>query len=295
MEHIVWCADPACDASEKLEVAVVDALMVNVRPKVVIAGNEFRFEWDGRTWYVEDLWAEEKMLRVRTFAAGYYEKREFDDRVFEEGSLKAGKDRFYRITSEHIKALRVNSDELELEPYKAGPMWYMDGLPGIKIEDGSKVKPGALETGLNNVTYDLELEPGSYVKVLDTSVGKKNFDLLIGPVCRTVPRHSRVRSMVRFALGKQGISNLDSEAADTLVRPWLVPVSIAEVARTCGPNSGTLVKRWDDTTTLADVERDLGTSDVRAETADGEVVVYGDLRLTFTDGRLSGWERRGSS
>jgi hypothetical protein len=295
MEHIVWCADPACDASEKLEVAVVDTIMVNLRPKVVIAGNEFRFEWDGRTWYVEDLWAEEKTLMVRSFAASAYEQRVFDDRVFAEGTLEAGKNRFYRIASEPIKALRVSSDELELEPYKDGPMWYMDGLPGIKIENGARVKPGLLELGLNNVTYDLELEPDSYVKILDTSVGKKYFDLLIGPVCRTVPRHSRVRAMVRFAVGKQGMSSLDSEAADALVRPWLAPVSIAEVARTCGPNSGTLVKRWSDMTTLADVERELGTSEVRAETADGEVVVYGDLRLIFTEGRLAGCERRGSS
>ncbi len=295
MEHIVWCADPPCDASESLQVAVLDATLVNLRPKVVLAGNEFPFEWDGRTWYLEDLWAEERTVVVRTFAAGAYEARPFDDRVFAADTLEADQARFYRVAAEPVKARYVGRDELEMESYQDGPMWYMDGLSGIKIEDGVSVKPGMLEMGLNNVTDDLELGPGEYVRILDTPVAKKDFDLLIGPVCQTVPRHSSVRGMARFVLGKETMSNLDSEMAERLVRPWLVPVSIAEVARACGPRSGNLVKRWNAATTLADVERELGTSDVRAETPEGEVVVYGDLRLVFTDGRLSDWERRNPS
>jgi hypothetical protein len=130
------------------------------------------------------------------------------------------------------------------------------------------------------------------VRIIDTALGKKSFDLLIGPVCESVPNHSSARAIVRFALGKEGAGALDGETAEGLVRPWIEPVSIADVARRCGPRSGTLVWRWTDATTLADVERELGTSEVRAETADGEVVVYGDLRLVFTGGRLAGCERK---
>jgi len=292
MEHIVWCADPACDASESLQVAVLDATLVNLRPKVVLAGNEFPFEWNGSTWYLEDLWAEERTLVVRGFAAGAYRERPFDGRVFPTGSLEADEERFYRVAAEPIKARWVSGDELELEPYQDGPMWYSAGLPGLKIEDGVSVKPGLLELGVDNLSAELQLDKDEYVRIIDTAIGKKSFDLLIGPVCESVSNHSSVRAIVRFALGKEGASALDSGTAETLVRPWLEPVSIADVARRCGPRSGALVWRWTDATTLADVERELGTSEVRAETADGEVVVYGDLRLIFSDGRLAGCERK---
>lgn len=292
MEHVVWCADPVCEASQRLEVAVLDEILVNLRPKVVLAGNEFPFEWNGLTWYLEDLWAEERTLVVRGFAAGAYTERPFDGRVFAAGSLQADEELFYRVAGEPIKARWVSSDELELEPHQNGPMWYSTGLPGLKIEGEVSVKPGFLETGLDNLGAELQLDGGEYVRIIDTAVGKKNFDLLIGPVCESVASHSSVRAIVRFALGKEGTGALDSETAKKLVRPWLAPVSIAEVARRCGPRSGILVWRWTDATTVADVERELGTSEVRAETADGEVVVYGDLRLIFSDGRLAGCERK---
>ena len=56
-----------------------------------------------------------------------------------------------------------------------------------------------------------------------------------------------------------------------------------------------MVKRWDGSTTIADIESQMGTSEVRAETLEGEVVVYGDLKLLFVDGRLAGCEQRSSS
>jgi hypothetical protein len=87
---------------------------------------------------------------VRGFAAGAYRERPFDDRVFAAGSLEADEKRFYRVAAEPIKARWVSGDELELEPYQDGPMWYSGGLPGLKIENGMSVKPGLLELGVDN-------------------------------------------------------------------------------------------------------------------------------------------------
>jgi hypothetical protein len=152
------------------------------------------------------------------------------------------------------------------------PWQYFYAVAGFKVEDGRSVKPGAFETGINSLEADLSLEPGDYVRILKTFKGKKNFDLLVAPVCRTASNHSALRSVFRVALKKAELEGLDPESADRLVRPWLEPVPVAEVSKTCGPNSGTLVKTWDSSTTVANVESQLGTSDVRVETPEGEVV-----------------------
>jgi len=294
-DEIIACSDPVCEQSVNLEVEVVDATFTKPKPRLELADNEFPVKWNGRTWYVENQWKSKGSVVVRTFMAGAYQSRDFDPRVFDEGSLEASKNRFFRITQEPIPATYINRDDLDMHMYYQAPWQGVYVVAGFKVKDGKRVKPGAFESGINNLEADLSLEPGDYVRILSTYKGKKNFDLLIAPVCRTVSNHSTLRSVFRFALGKAGIRELGSESAVRLVRPWLEPVSIAEVAKTCGPNSGTMVKRWDSSTTIADVENQMGMSDVRVETPEGDVVVYGDLKLLFVDGRLVGCEQKPSS
>jgi len=291
-DHMIACSDPVCEQSATLEVEVVGATFVNPKPKLQLAENEFPVKWNGRTWYVENQWESEGSVVVRIFMASAYQSRDFDPRVFAEGSLEADDKLYFRIVQEPIPATYIKRDDLDMHKYYEAPWQHFYTVAGFKVENGKSVKPGAFETGINNLEADLSLEPGGYVRILKTYKGKKKFDLLVAPVCRTVSNHSALRSVFRIALDKAELKRLDPESAERLVRPWLEPVSIAEVSKTCGPNSGTLVKRWDSSTTVADVESQLGMSDVRAETPEGEVVVYGDLKLLFMDGRLGGCERK---
>jgi len=294
-DHLIACDDPVCEKSTSLEVEVIDAVFSTPKPKLELVANEFPVRWNGRTWYVENRWDSEGSVIVRSFMASAYEDRGFDATVFDDGGLEAGEKRYFRVVREPIPATYIQRDDADIHDYYEAPWQHFYAVAGFKVKDGSSVKPGALETGIANLEADLSLEPGDFVRILTTYRGKKNFDLLLSPVCRTVSNHTLLRSVFRFALDKAEIRNLDTESADRLVRPWLEPVSVAEVSKTCGPNSGTLVRRWDASTTVVEIEGQLGTSDVRAETPEGEVLVYGDLKLLFVAGRLAGCERKSSS
>lgn len=293
-DELIACGDPLCEQSVSLEVEVVDATFTKPKPRLELAGNEFPVKWKGWTWYVEDLWKSKGSVVVRTFMVSAYQGRDFDSQVFDEGSLEVSKKRFFRIVQEPIPATYIERDYLDMHKFYQAPWQGVYVVAGFKVKDGKSVKPGAFETGINNLEADLLLDRGDYVRILTTYKSKKNFDLLVAPVCRTVSNHSALRSVFRFALDKARIRGLNPESADRLVRPWLEPVSIAEVSKTCGPNSGMMVKRWDSSTTIADVEKQMGTSEVRAETPKGEVVVYGDLKLLFVNGRLAGIEQKPS-
>lgn len=294
-DELIACSDPVCEQSVRLEAEVVDATFTHPKPKLQLGDNEFPVHWNGLTWYVENQWDSKGLVVVRTFMASAYRSRDFDPRVFDEGSLKVSEKSFFRIVQEPIPATYIGRDDRDMHTFYEAPWQYFYAVAGFKVKGGKSVKPGALETGINNLQTDLSLEPGDYVRILTAYKGKKNFDLLVAPVCRTASNHSALRSVFRFVLGKAGIRALNPESADRLVRPWLEPVSIAEVSKTCGPNSGTLVKRWDRSTTITDVESQMGTSEVRVETPAGNVVVYGDLKLLFIDGRLAGCEQKKSS
>ena len=98
-----------------------------------------------------------------------------------------------------------------------------------------------------------------------------------------------------FVLPKERLKGPDEAFIEATVRPWLEPIPIAEATRTCSPSSGTPVRTWTSVTTLDEIEADLGPADARAQTARGEALVYGSLRLRFEDGKLAGVEKRKGS
>lgn len=277
----IGCVEAFCDAAEKLEVAVVNATFGHPKARLHLAENERELRWKGRRWFLEDSWESRRAIELRTFAKAAYDSKPFDGKVFPADKVASDESRFYRVGREPIPAQHF------AEPDNVDWGYIESTIAGIKIRDGRKVKPSFLET-VSNINADCELKPGDFVRIRKVLAGKKNLDLVIALVCRTIPRHRSVRAYLRIAAGNAIMRNLDSETAGELVRPWLEPVSIAEVAKRCGPNSGTLVKRWTPETTQADVERQFGAADVEAETGDGHLLVYGELKLTFSGGALAG-------
>lgn len=253
--------------------------------------SEARFEWNDRHWYLEDRWEAEGTLALRSFSAGYYENAPFDGRVFPQAGFLPEKDRYYRWLREELPAGRPEDPvAYELERGQANLAYGYGVLPGMVVRDGSLTKAGLLDGEISNLGATGSFTPGELVQIRAVEVNKKNLMLVISPVCRTTQGHRRLRARLRFDLGKAAMARRDG--VEPAVREWLEPVSAGEVARRCGPASGTPVLRWTAETRPADVRRELGEPDVTAERANGEVLVYGSLRLEFANDRLIGYSQR---
>jgi hypothetical protein len=248
------------------------------------AANEIAFEWRDTRWYLENNWDREKKITVRSFSAGYYKEKGFDGRVFPKSGVEPDENRFYRVVKEQIPGGVAKDSTL----YELNVFWP-EAFPGFIVDNGQRKKAGFFDTGISNLEVKGTVAVGEYVRIRNASTDKKNVEIVLSPVCQTAPGHRALLSRLRFVMGPR-IS--DAEAIDQAVRAWFEPVSIAEVAKTCGPNSGRLVRRWDATTTPDQIEAELGPAEARSDVAGGEILVYGSLRLKFVDGKLAGFERK---
>lgn len=270
------------DELETRGVGALSASIGSVAWEAVDFGtDELVFEHEGRRWFVENDWSEGGQIVVRSFRRDLYSAAEFDDRVFP-GRLDADDVRYYRVAREPLPA---GFGEGETEPSLE---WYTL-LPGLVVEDGSARSPKFLNLGDAGIVTSgvaATLEVGQYVQIKEVELGKKDFKLIVGPVCRHDRRYRRLRSRLRFVVGKAAVSGPQMEALEAAVRPWLEPVAVAEVARVCGPRYGTLVRRWGAGTPESEIVAALGEPSERS----GNRFVYGPLRLRLEEGALAGVE-----
>ena len=246
--------------------------------------NEIAFEWKDTRWYLENAWDREKKLTLRSFSAGYYKAKDFDGRIFPKSGVEPDENRFYRVVKEPFPGGFAKDSTL----YEVNVFWP-EAFPGFIVENGVRKKAGFFDTGISNLEVKGNIAVGEYVRIRNAAADKKNVEIVLSPVCQTASNHRALISRLRFVMGSR-IG--DAEAVDQAVRAWLEPVSIAEVAKTCGPNSGRLVRQWDASTTPDQIETELGPAEARSEVAGGEILVYGSLRLKFVDGKLAGFERK---
>ena len=286
------CEEAACHESSRIALSIENTDFVELR-----YGNadEVVFGWNDRRWYLEDRWEESQTLVLRTFSGSYYKDQGYDGRVFSPGKLEHDKGRYYRLLREELPAGHGGSVGYELEESDLGFAYAYGLLPGFVVKEGQRAKPGFLDGEIGNITVLGRIAEGEFLKIRAVQVDKKALLLVLSPLCQQRDGHRSLRAKIRFVLDRQTIKGPDEEAIDRAIRQWLEPVPIGEVAKSCGPKSGTLVKRWTADTTPAQVENELGPADARVETADGEVLVYGTIKLEFKGDRLAGFEMRASS
>ena len=275
------CTDDPCQNSYQLLAKVARVKLVEVP---VGAADEIAFEWNHRRWFLENRWTNERQVTLRSFSRMAYKKTPFDNRLFPAGEIKADETRYYRVAKEAIPAGRFD-----------GEIAYNTPVPGFEVEGGKKRKPSFFSMsslGIASTGASGSIGVGEYVQFREVQTDKKGITVLIGPVCGTVPGHRSLRTRVRFVFDKKVIEGPDREVIEQAVREWFEPVSVAQVASTCGPKSGIPVRVWGDRTTLEDVETALGPAGIQSPTPAGEVLVFGTLKMTFRDGRLSKVEKR---
>ncbi len=247
--------------------------------------NEIAFEWKDVRWYLENSWEKEKKLTLRSFSGTFYSDKDFDGKVFPADGVGADEKRFYKVVKEPIPG-GFATDEVY---YELNQFWH-EASPGFIVENGQKKKPGFMDLQISNIKVQGSIAVGEYVRIRNAYTEKNHVEVALTPVCQAEANHQALVGKVRFFMGKDRVK--DTAAIDETVRAWLQPVSVGEVARTCGPNSGRLVRRWSGSTTAEEVESELGPAEARVEVKGGEVLVYGSLRLKFVDGKLAGFERK---
>jgi hypothetical protein len=248
-------------------------------------GNEIAFEWKDTRWYLENAWDKEKKITLRSFSGAFYGDKGFDGKIFPADGVGADAKRFYKVVKEPIPAgFASDSTYYELNAY-----WF-EAMPGFIVENGQKKNPRFLDTQISNDKVQGTIAVGEYIQIKNASADKNNVELAIAPVCQLGNRHRALIGKIRFFMGRDRVK--DAAAIDEAIHAWLEPVSVGEVAKSCGPNSGRLVRRWDASTTAEQIETDLGPAEARSEVKGGEVLVYGSLRLKFVDGKLAGFERK---
>lgn len=271
-----------CRKSHQLWAAVKNTSWVEL--KYGTAG-EIAFEWADTRWYLENRWDKEKKLTLRSFSGTYYGDKDFDGKVFPPDGVGADEKRFYKVVKEPVPA-GFASDSVY---YEINQFWH-EPMPGFIVENGQKKKPGFMDLQISNIKVQGTIAAGEYVQIRNAYTEKNHVEVALSPVCQAEANHRALVGKIRFFMGKDRVK--DAAAIDETVRGWLLPVSIGEVARTCGPTSGRLVRRWSAETTTDQVEGDLGPAETRVEVKGGEVLVYGSLRLKFVDGKLAGFERK---
>ncbi|MDH3375626.1 MAG: hypothetical protein OEQ39_01480 [Gammaproteobacteria bacterium] len=289
----VECEDKLCRESSQIFVTLQSADFVELQYG---AADEIAFGWNDRRWFLEDHWAEAQTLTLRTFSRMAYGDKVFDGRVFPNGELKSQKERYYRLQRDELPAGHPEFVEAyEFERSGAAFAYAYGLLPGFQVKEGQRTKPGFLDAGISNTNIKGNIGAGEYVQIPVVEADKKSVLVVVRPVCRLRAGHRRLRTKIRFTLGKKVMKARDHERIERTVREWLEPVSIGEVAEVCGPVSGTMVKRWNAETQVEQVERELGPADAMVATADGEVLVYGAIKLKFQAGKLAGFEKKPDS
>jgi hypothetical protein len=282
----VECSVPLCRAAGGLTVVVERAEFEDLQ---LGAPGEIALELHERRFFLENRWNEDKTAVLRSFSKEAFPAVPSDGKVFGAG-LQAEATRFYRLAREEVPAgLCKDPSNYEVDYY------FNVLLPGIKIEDGQKKKPGFLDTDVVGSETKGHIAVGEIVQIKEVRVGGKDIVLVLGPVCDLLKDHRWLRGTLKFVIPKERLKARDMEFIEAAVQPWLEPIPIAETTRTCSPTSGTPVRTWTAATTVAEVEADLGPADARAQTPKGEVFVYGGLRLRFENGKLAGVEKRKGS
>jgi hypothetical protein len=168
-------------------------------------------------------------------------------------------------------------------------------VPGFEVEGGIKRKPSFFSMsslGITTTGTSGSIGVGEYVQFQEVQTDKKGITVLMAPVCGTVSGYRSLRSRIRFVFDRKVMEGPDQEVIERAIREWFEPVSVGQVASTCGPKSGIPVRVWDDRTTLEEVETSLGPAGIQSTTPAGEVLLFGTLKMTFRDGVLSNVEKR---
>lgn len=282
----VECSVPLCRTAGGITVVVESAEFEDLR---LGAPGEVALELHDRRFFLENRWDEDKTAVLRSFSKGAFPDRPSDGKVFAPG-LDSDASRFYRVAREAIPGgFAKEAVNYEIDYYTNVL------LPGIKVEDGQKKKPGFLDTDVVNSETKGHIAVGEIVQVKQVRLGGKDIVLVVAPLCDLKKDHRLLRGVLKFTIPKERLEGPDQDFIEAAVQPWIEPIPIAEATRTCSPTSGTPVRTWTPATTLAEVEADLGPADARSQTARGEVFVYGGLRLRFQDGKLAGVEKRKGS
>ncbi|MGH2625630.1 MAG: hypothetical protein ACRDHY_03135, partial [Anaerolineales bacterium] len=275
----VECSIPLCRTAGGITVVVESAEFEELD---FGTPGEIALEIHERRFFLENRWTEDKTAVLRSFSKAAFPDAPADGKVFPPG-LDPDPKRFYRVAKEAIPGgFAKESVNYEID-YYANVL-----LPGIKIEGGQKKKPGFLDTDVVNSEAKGAIGVGEIVQIKQVRLGGKEVVLVVAPLCDLMKDHRLLRGVLKFVVPKERMKGPDQEFIEATVRPWLEPIPIAEATRTCSPTSGTPVRTWTAATTLAEIEADLGPADARAQTAKGEALVYGGLRLRFEDGKLAG-------
>jgi hypothetical protein len=282
----VECAVPLCRAAGGITVVVESAEFEDID---FGTPGEIALELHERRFFLENRWDTDKTAILRSFSKEAFPDAPSDGKVFPPG-LGPDPSRFYRVAREEVPGgFAKEAVNYEIDYYTNVL------LPGIKIEDGQKKKPGFLDTDVVGSETKGHIAVGEIVQIKQVRLGGKDIVLVIAPLCDLVKDHRLLRGVLKFVIPRERLKGPDHDFIEAAVQPWLEPIPIAEATRTCSPTSGTPVRTWTAATTLAEVEADLGPADARAQTAKGEVFVYGGLRLRFEGGKLAGVEKRKGS
>jgi hypothetical protein len=282
----VECSVPLCRTAGGITVVVERAEFEDLQ---LGAPGEIALELHERRFFLENRWEEDQTAVLRSFSKAAFPDAPSDGKVFG-AALQAEPTRFYRVAREQVPGgLCEDPSNYEIDYY------FNVLLPGIKIENGQKKKPGFLDTDVVGSQTKGHIAVGEVVQIKEVRVGGKDVVLVIAPVCDLLKGHRWLRGVLKFVIPKERLKPPDLPFIEAAVQPWLKPIPVGEATRTCSPTSGIPVRTWTPATTLAEVEADLGPADARAQTPRGEVLVYGGLRLRFENGALAGVERRKGS
>lgn len=268
------CPDAACRRSAALEV-------VSVEP---VAFREYEERWikvGDFTWHVEDRWREEGRISLLPFSPGYYDRATFDDSIFGSGDFWIDEAKAFRVEKVPIPASR---------PYPEHDIaWY--SAAGLVVKDGVASKPGIFKAPgrIINTNIHGELPIGQFVRVENAEVwGKKVIGLHLLPICKLSKGQRRLNSWLYFRFDPGVLKSRDTATVEAAIRPFLRPVPLSEVARTCGPRYGTLVHHFSAETDEAQVRRILGEPAASRERGGVVTLTYGAMELHFRNGSLAG-------
>jgi len=277
-EQVVYvCPDQACLKAAALQVVAVTPLSVSV----------YRDRWirfADRTWHVVDDWQTERRVSILPFSPGHYDRTPFKDQVLEPRS--------FLIVDDEERVFKLLKPMPFSKSHPENDIRWMMGAGRI-FKDGEPVKQGFFGNlfSANRIISgeeSVELPAGEFVRIKHTEISGDDFGMQLRPVCDLSPGRRRLESWLYVRLGKSIFTFEDTERAEPALRKVIVPVALGEVARLCGPVSGTPILHL----TAKSVERDvvavMGKPEARREEAGAVELVYGEMRLRFVGGAFDG-------
>lgn len=268
------CPDATCRHAAAMEVLSVEPLTHTV----------YGDRWvkiRGRTWHIVDEWEADGRVSFYPFSPGYYDNVPFEDTIFAAASFYVDPEKAFRIEKVAIPASY---------PYPENDIaWY--SAAGLLVKDGEWQKPGFFTNAgrIINTNIHGELPVGQFVHVETAEVWSKR---LVGfhlePICALTKQQRRLNSWIYFRFEPQVVKQKDTATVEAAVRPFLKPVPVAEVAKVCGPNSGTLVRHFTDDTPEQTVLDAFGEPTARRATPQGSELEYENLTIRIVDGSFAG-------